>query len=285
MSRRPTLQTQFIIFILFGDWIAPRGGQAWTAGLLHMLQLLGVSQPAARSTLSRMAHKGWLKSRRNGRHSRHVLTEKGKRLLDEGGQRIFEPRKHDWDRRWHLAVYSLPESKRKLRNDLRKRLTFLGFGPLERGTWISPNDRRLEVEAMLDDLGARKYVQLFSGIELVDGEQHSIIQRCWDLQTLNRRYAEFIARWEPELEKVRRALASGRGLAAERCFVQRFWIVQEYSAFPQLDPNLPAALLPRGWLGDKAAGVFSAYSSLVNEPASRFVDAMLRGPNGRSGRG
>lgn len=280
MSRRPNLQTQFIIFILFGDLIVPRGGQVWTASLLHLLNLLGVSEPAARSTLSRMVQKGWLKSRRNGRHSLYCLTEKGRRLLDEGGHRIFEPRKRDWDRRWHLVVYSLPESQRKSRNALRKRLTWLGYGWLERGTWISPNDRRADVEALLDDLGARGYVQVFSGIQMDDGEDRHIIERCWDLKTINRQYARFIASWEPDLEKHKRAIARGDRLTAEQCFVQRFLIVHEYSAFPRLDPNLPAALLPEGWLGEKATRLFGEYRSLVNERASRFVEATLRGPNG-----
>lgn len=280
MSQRPGLSTQFLIFVLLGDLIVPRGGQVWTASLLRLLNLLGVSEQAARSTLSRMVKKGWLKSRRDGRHSIHFLTAKGRRLLDEGGHRIFEPRRQDWDQQWHLVVYSLPESKRKLRNDLRKRLTFLGFGRLEHGTWISPNDRRAEVEAMLDDLNARPYVQFFAGLQLAIGDRQRIIQRCWDLRTLQRQYARFIERWSPELEQCQQAATSG-GLTAEQCFVKRFWIMREYSAFPRRDPNLPPALLPEGWPGDRAVRVFNEYRSLVNEPASRFVEATLRGPNGR----
>jgi len=282
MSRRANLRTQFIIFVLFGDLIIPRGGQVWTAGLLRMLELLGVSEPAARSTLSRMAHKGWLKSRREGRRSLYVLTPRGRRLLDEGSHRIFESRKPTWDHRWCLIVYSLPESKRKLRDSLRKRLEFLGFGRLERGTWISPNDRRDEVKAMLDDLGVRDYVQVFSGIELVNGDARSVIERCWDLRTLNHQYARFIANWEPELAKHKQASSAAGGLTAEQCFVQRFWLVNDYSEFPRLDPNLPAPLLPEGWLGDKATGLFSEYRNLVTERVDRFVEATIRGPNGHT---
>ena len=88
MSKHPALQTQFIIFVLFGDVIMPRGGQIWASGLLSLLELLGVSERAARSTLSRMVRKGWLKTRREGRHSLYTLTPKGQRLLAEGGQRV-----------------------------------------------------------------------------------------------------------------------------------------------------------------------------------------------------
>lgn len=280
MSKRPRLQTQFIIFVLFGDIIVPRGSQVWTASLLQMLEVLGVSERAVRSTLSRMWRKGWLKPERDGRHSSYQLTAKGRRLLDEGGHRIFEPRQVDWDGQWHLAVYSLPENKRSLRNDLRKRLAWLGFGRLAPGTWISPHDRHADVETMLDDLGAGKYVQFFSGLRLTSGDDREIVERCWDMKHLNQQYARFIARWEPDYEKCTRLLTRGDGLLPAQCFAQRFWITHEYSPFPRLDPKLPSALLPEDWLGDKAADMFNDYRGLLNERSNDFIEATLHSPNG-----
>ena len=281
MPNRPHPQTQFIIFVLFGDVIVRRGGQAWTASLLRMLDVLGVSERAARSTLSRMRRKGWLKPEREGRHSLYALTARGRRILEEGGQRIFEPRKQEWNGRWHLAVYSLPEKKRKLRNDLRKRLSWLGFGRLAPGTWISPHDRHAEVAAMLNDLGAREYVEVFSGLHLEGGDDREVVERCWDMRGLNQQYARFIARWEPEFEKCTQALVRGDGLSPANCFAQRFWITHEYSPFPRLDPNLPVALLPDGWLGDRAAEVFNGYRNLLNERSNEFIETALTGLNGR----
>ena len=195
MSKHPHLQTQFIIFILFGDVIVHQGGRVWTTSLLQLLEVLGVSERAARSTLSRMRRKGWLKAERDGRHSAYTLSARGWRIIEEGGQRIFEPRHTGWDGLWYLVVYSLPEDKRALRNDLRKRLSWLGFGRLAPGTWISPFDRVTEVEALLDDLKARDYVQIFSGLRLASGEDRDVVARCWDLKGLNQQYARFLARW------------------------------------------------------------------------------------------
>lgn len=281
MPNRPHLQTQFIIFVLFGDVIAPRSGQAWTASLLQMLAVLGVSERAARSTLSRMRRKGWLKPERDGRHSLYALTSRGRRILEEGGHRIFEPRKLEWDGLWHLVVYSLPENKRGLRNDLRKRLTWLGFGRLAPGTWISPHDRQADVEAMLEDLDAREYVQLFSSLQLKSGEDREVVERCWDMKGLNQKYAKFIARWEPEYDKCAHSLVSGEGVPTAQCFARRFWITHEYSPFPRLDPNLPAALLPDGWLGDSASQLFNGYRGLLTERSNEFIEATSRSPNGR----
>lgn len=281
MSRRPYVQTQFIIFVLFGDVIAPRGGWVWTSSLLQMLEVLGVTERAARSTLSRMRRKGWLKPERDGRHSLYALTARGRRLVEEGGHRIFEPRRRDWDGQWYLVVFSLPENKRKLRNDLRKRLSWLGFGRLAPGTWISPHYRRTDVESMLEDLGAQPYVKMFSGLQLTAGDDRAIVEQCWDLRTLNHQYGRFIKHWEPEYSRCAESLVRGTGPALATCFEQRFWITQEYSPFPREDPNLPDALLPEGWLGNRASELFNSYRSLLTPRAAEFVDQVYQLPNGR----
>jgi phenylacetic acid degradation operon negative regulatory protein len=281
MSSRPQLQTQFIIFILFGDIIIPRANRVWTVNLLQMLEVLGVSERAARSTLSRMRRKGWVKPERDGRHSLYALTTKGRRITEVGGQRIFEPREAGWDGRWHQVVYSLPEKKRHLRNDLRKRLTWLGFGRLAPGTWISPHDRNAEVQAMLDDLSAHDYVQCFSGLQLESGTDRELVERCWDIHTLNLQYASFLSTWKPEFEKCAAVITKGKGLSPAQCFAQRFWITRDYSPFPRLDPNLPAPLLPEGWLGTQAAAVFNEYRNLLNDQTNEFIEAMLQSPGER----
>ncbi|MCC7362210.1 MAG: hypothetical protein IT317_22185 [Anaerolineales bacterium] len=280
MSKRPALRTQFIVFILFGDVIVPRGGSVWTSSLLQMLDVLGVSERAARSALSRMHGKGFLKPERAGRHSLYTLTARGQRITEEGSHRIFEPRWRDWDGQWHLAVYSLSEQQRSLRNALRKRLTWLGYGPLAPGTWISPRSRLAEVERLLEDLDAQSNVQIFSDLRLVNGGDRDIVRRCWDLQGLNQQYARFIHRWEPKYETCAAALVRGDGPSPAECFGQRFWITHEYSPFPRLDPNLPQALLPEDWSGDKAAEIFQGYRGLLNTRATEFINATLQGPNG-----
>lgn len=279
MSRRRSVRTQFILFILFGEYLIPRQGWAWTGSLLALLNLLGVSGQAARSTLSRMHQRGWLTPERHGRRSLYVLTPKGRRLLEEGGHRIFEPRRKEWDGLWHVVVYSLPESKRDLRRALRQRLAWLGFGPLAPGTWVSPNDRRAEVEAMLADLEVQEYVQYFAGQRLGFGSDEEIVARCWDFDGLNLQYARFLGQWEPKLHRLRNGRSQNLSLTPSECFVEQFWITHDYTTFPRRDPNLPAMLVPEGAQGERAAEVFREFRRLTNGPANAFVEATLR--NGR----
>jgi phenylacetic acid degradation operon negative regulatory protein len=280
MSKGPGLSTQFIVFILFGDIIGPRGGWVWTTSLLQMLSVLDVSERAARSTLSRMYRKGFVRPKRDGRHSLYTLTARGRQITDEGGYRIFEPRRREWDGQWHMVVYSLPEQQRGLRSALRKRLAWLGYGPLVPGTWISPHNRSAEVGRLLEDLDARSNVQMFSGLRLAGGDDRVLVGRCWDIKGLNQQYARFVHRWEPKYEKCAAALIRGDGPSPAECFGQRFWITHEYSPFPRLDPNLPQALLPDDWSGDKASEIFQGFRGLLNARSTEFIDSTFQRPNG-----
>ncbi len=278
MSTASVLRSQFIVFVLFGDVIIPRGGRAWTGSLLQLLGVLGVTERAARSTLSRMKRKGWLHSQREGRRSSYTMTARGGRLMAEGGQRIYERRGWSWDGTWCFVVYSLPESKRRLRRALRRRLAWLGFGSLSPGTWISAHDRKAEVREMLRDLGGEDHVQLFTGLRLGLGDEREIVERVWDLKSLVRQYAAFLKRWQPEFE--RRARSGVGALSPADCFVQGFWLSHDYSAFPRVDPNLPVELLPEDWPGVKAERLFEEYRGLLAGQAERFVESAMESPNG-----
>jgi phenylacetic acid degradation operon negative regulatory protein len=279
---RRSLRTQFLIFTLFGEYINPHPGTIWTSNLLELLSVLGVSERAARSTFSRMTKKKWLVSRRTGRYSSYSLTPTGERVVREAKIRIFEPRRTEWDGLWHMVVYSVPEEKRRLRSALRRHLGWLGFGSLAPGTWISPNDRREEVEAQLDDLQVRPYAVYFGGMKLTYATSDEVVGRCWDLESVNREYAEFLSTYEAAFKSDSGRAHSGVPLTPSDCFRQRFWLTLEYSQFPRRDPNLPASLLPRSWLGVRASRMFAEYHDLLKQHAERYVRDVLNSGPGES---
>jgi phenylacetic acid degradation operon negative regulatory protein len=267
--------SQDMIFTLYGDYIRHQGGEAWTGSLIELLGLFGLSGQAVRSTLSRMSQKGWLESRKVGRYSFYAQTPKLLKLLEEGAQRIFQPRCDPWDGRWYLLTYSIPESKRHLRRRLRKRLLWLGFGTLNQATWISPRDLRVEVEQVLDALHACPYVEFFTAEHLGFSSAKEIVARCWDLKRLNDYYAAFIARYDPLFQEFQARLVAGDSLEPQECFVQRFMLIHEYRSSPYVDPNLPLELLPDDWLGERATRLFQQVHNLLVENAEAFVDSVF----------
>lgn len=268
-------QSQELVFTLYGDYIRHRGGEAWTGSLIELLGLFGLSDQAVRSTLSRMARKGWLKSRRASRFSFYSLTSKCIELLEEGAQRIYQPRSDPWDGRWHVFTYSIPETKRDLRRKLRRRLLWLGFGTLNHATWISPRDLEPEVEEIVSTHGLSPYVEFFTGIHRGYSSDEEIVASCWNLKRLNRYYDDFIDRFEPLYLAHRSKLRAGEDLDPEDCFIHRFMLTHEYRLSPYVDPNLPLELLPEDWLGVCATELFQGYRHLLAEGAESFVSSVL----------
>jgi phenylacetic acid degradation operon negative regulatory protein len=267
--------SQEMVFTLYGDYIRHRGGEAWTGNLIELLGLFGLSGQAVRSTLSRMSKKGWLESRRVGRHSFYSLTPKCLKLLEEGAQRIFRPRRDPWDGRWHLLTYSIPESKRHLRRRLRQQLLWLGFGALHQATWISPRDLRAEVEQVVNALGVRSYVEFFTAEHRGFASDEEIVTRCWDLKRLDDYYAAFIARYDPPFQEHQARLMANDTLEPQECFMQRFMLIHEYRSSPYVDPNLPLELLPEDWLGERATQLFQQYHNLLVDEAEAYLDSVL----------
>lgn len=266
---------QDLIFTLFGDYFLHRAEPVWVGSLIDLLQALGLSEAAVRTTLSRMSGKGWLDSRRRGRHSFYHLTARGRQLLEEGERRIYHPPLDEpWDERWTLVAYSIPEDSRHLRDRLRVRLEWLGFGSLGNGLWISPHDPRDELIHAAGELGIREHLEIFRSEHVGFSDTEALLEACWDLPALHRRYLEFIDRLLPRFRKCKKGLAEG-GMADERAFVERVGLVHEYREFPGLDPYLPGALLPEDWAGECAIGLFNAFHDLLEEPAQRHLKSVL----------
>jgi phenylacetic acid degradation operon negative regulatory protein len=264
-----------MVFTLYGDYVRYRGGEAWIGSLIRLLRPIGLSGQAVRSTLSRMARKGWLKSRTAGRYSFYSLTPKSIKLLEEGAQHIFQPRADPWDGRWHLLVYSIPESKRHLRRKLLRRLRWLGFGTLNHATWISPRDLHEEVEQVVNAFDIRPYVDFFTAEHRDFSSDVEIVTRCWDLKRLRKYHAALIARFEPLFEHDSARIKAGYRLQPEVCFVRRFKLIDEYLSSPYVDPNLPLELLPEDWLGGRATQLFQQYHEMLIDEAEAFVDKVL----------
>jgi phenylacetic acid degradation operon negative regulatory protein len=73
-------------------------------------------------------------------------------------------------------------------------------------------------------------------------------ERAWDLDGLRARYDEFTA----YAEELRGRAHAGR-ISPVEALVARTRIMDEWRAFPGLDPDLPGELLPQAWPRSAAA--------------------------------
>ena len=279
MSEMTSPRSQDLVFTLYGDYLLGREKPVWVGGLITLLGHFGVSPTAARTVLSRMTQKEWLTADRRGTHSYYGLTRRGRRLLEQGRERIYHPsRPGSWSGTWYLITYSIPESNRPLRDALRVKLQWLGCGLLANGLWITPHDVRAEVREIAMALKISKRLEVFRAEHVGFSKTSDLVTQCWDLAAINRRYAAFLARWDSALDHCatcRLATARRSGTAPctspEDCFVRRFQLVHEYRRFPLEDPFLPPPLLPKAWKGGKAARLFETYHAVLAESAERYV--------------
>ncbi|MPZ14225.1 MAG: phenylacetic acid degradation operon negative regulatory protein PaaX [Chloroflexi bacterium] len=282
ISNRDTrmARPQSMMFTLFGDYIMHRGGEIWVGSLITIAGQFGLSQQAVRSALSRMTQKGWLNVRRMGNHPYYGATGRTTHLLEEGKRRIFDRRSGPWDHRWRILVYSIPERMRDIRTTLRKQLAWLGYAPASSGSWVCPHDVEDDLRGVVSSLGIGRHVETFCATHDGFTSDRELAARCWDLQSINRRYGTFLAKYRPLYESFLRR----EDVTDSECFVQRFLLIHEYRKFFFIDPELPEELLPSVWHGAEARELFQTFHLLLAERANRYFDSVFEAPPARRDR-
>src|SRR6478736_9938006 len=125
--------TQSMILTIFGDYIRPNGNKIWIGSLIRLLKEFGHNEQGVRVAVSRMVKQGWIQSEKQGNKSYYFLTDRGVSRIEEAANRIYKMKPNEWDGKWRILMYTIPEDKRQLRDDLRKELLWSGFGSFSNG--------------------------------------------------------------------------------------------------------------------------------------------------------
>jgi phenylacetic acid degradation operon negative regulatory protein len=265
-----------LLLTLLGDYWWQRTEPLPSAAIVALLAEFGVSDSAARAALSRLTRNGLLVTSKSGRRTYSRLSERAAAILDDGARRIFSfgAASQPWDGMWSLVAFSIPEDNRAARDTLRKQLRWRGFAPLYDGLWVSPRDHAAEVIGYLKDLDITTGTAFRASTVPPDtGPPDTgppglgppgggIPARAWDLDGLRSRYEGFVSFAGP----LRDAAAAGRVPPAD-ALIARTRVMDEWRAFPGLDPELPAELLPGGWPRAAARELFIGCYDLLGSPA------------------
>ena len=256
-----------IILDLFGDYLRERGGSVRAGHLMILLGAFGIEPAAVRMTLSRLKREGWFTTRRVGRETIYTLTDHLIGILDEGRSRIFADYGEPWDGTWTTVVHR-SGLDRVVRDQVRKQLSWLGFGPLASSTWISPRDRSEQARGLDAEVGEPVVVTIMRSVTGRPEEDRALAESCWDLPAINAAYADFLTA-HADLPGV------AGGLAGADALVARVTLIAGYRHFPFLDPWLPTALQPEGWLGEQANALFHTLHDTLAPQARAYVESVV----------
>lgn len=255
---------------LYGDHLRRRGWWAPVSAVVALTATVGVQPPATRTAISRLVAQGWLAADPRDTARGYAATAAARVRWDLAHARIYAPGPAAWDGRWHV-VHVDAGGERRRRDQVGTTMSYLGYGRLGGGTWVSPRPSP-ELAVSLDRLGAR-WLAVHGALD-APSEAPGLAAQVWDLASLGPAYARF---------ENAAARAATEGAADPRtAYATRTRLVHEWRRFLFLDPDLPADVLPPDWAGHRARQVFLSTAAALAPAADRFVElTLLRSGAGR----
>lgn len=269
-SRPPRARS--LIATVWGDALAPHGGEIWLSTLFRLLAPFGCNERLVRTSVFRLARDGWLTASSAGRRSRYRLTADGARRFTQAYRRVYTPPSQPWDGTWEIVLLpdALPAATRRT---LRDELLWEGFGTLATHAHARPARGGSGIAERAEALGVRNRLTVFAGRDLEAPEGMSLADRVeamYDLGTLAAEYRRFLARFGGVIESFRNSHGD-----PEQSFVVRTLLVHEYRRVRLRDPQLPPALLPLDWPGAAAYGLCRDFYRVAQPLAEAHLAATL----------
>lgn len=143
-----------------------------------------------KTTLNRLEKKGIISAMSDRTSWKYALTNEGKKLLEK--RKVYDisirPPK-EWDGKWRLVIFDIPEQHRRARNALRNALQRLGFHYLNLSVWVHPFPCQHELSAVVEYYGVGEYVRYvtaesFDGAEVLKPKFGKLLERMSARQRL-----------------------------------------------------------------------------------------------------
>ncbi|MEJ6001854.1 PaaX family transcriptional regulator [Paucibacter soli] len=277
------LNAQSLITTLLGDSIAPFGGHFWLKSLIRLAEPLGLNERLVRTSVYRLTQDGWLRANRQGRRSEYQLTPEGFSRFEQAHSRIYSTTPEGWDGQWTLLVMQAGVEAAPARLQMRRELAWEGFVALGQGVLGHPSPRRDALAGILHRLGLRDQVFVLAATEIAPLHGRSLQEfaaKAWPLTRLAQDYGRFVQRFSPLLSSLEQARASGQPIPAGPALLARTLLIHALRRVQLRDPQLPAALLPRGWPGAQAYALSARLYRQLHRAADTHVLALLEAESG-----
>jgi phenylacetic acid degradation operon negative regulatory protein len=242
-----------LVVTVWGDALAPHGGEIWLAALLRLLAPFGLNERLVRTSVFRLSRDGWIEAESRGRQSRYRLTPGGRARFEAAYRRIYSPPPGEWSGEWDVVL--LPAaSDGGARARLRDELRWAGYGALLPGCFMRPAQAAQPdaTGAFTPSAATTQPIVLRAKSGEASGADGVAPHagKLWDLPAIAATYRRFLALFGGVIERFR-----SRDIAhadPAQCFVVRTLLIHAFRRVLLRDPRLPPALLPLDWPGAAA---------------------------------
>lgn len=168
-SRRWAKQKKILTLLAAGSVLAFSLVAPGTARLIKLLDLKQSDEDDwrvfnrryLRSALKKLEAQKIIEFVNEGKTSKVVLTEKGKRrVLSFKVEEMTIPKPARWDGKWRLVFYDVPKSGDKVRDYFRSYLKSFGFYPWQKSVYVHAYPCEKEIDFLRHYLGIGSEVRL-----------------------------------------------------------------------------------------------------------------------------
>lgn len=261
-----------LILTLYGLYAREEHNWLSVRSVVKLMEELGTDSASVRSSISRLKRRDVLQARKVGTSAGYSLSDDALALLREGDVRIFGPRRATVADGLVMVVFSVPESERERRHQLRSVLSGLGFGTVSPGLWVAPSVLHDETVRMLQHRNLAPYVEVFRATYENFATFADRVGRWWDLDSIQAAYRDFIATFESV-----RATWGSSSKEPRDAFGEYVPMLTAWRRLPYLDPGLPLSVLPPDWSGSRANELFADLEAQLKQPARLHALGVIHG--------
>lgn len=262
-SKAPQSRSTVVTFL--GAVVRPLGGWMPIAGAVDLLGEVGIDGPRVRTAVFRLKKNGWLASASQHGARGYALTGEADATLAAGDEVIWHARRPaDLADGWCIVHFSIPESMRAKRHQLRAHLSHLGFGNAGTALWIAPARMRQAAERAIAELDLTAYAAIFVGCYHGPQDLTELLYGAWDLAEIDQGYRDFIADYAPREDEL-------VALRRREAFAAYLQLVDAWRKLPFRDPGLPREVLDAQWSAPEATALFERLVGKLEKPALKHA--------------
>jgi phenylacetic acid degradation operon negative regulatory protein len=281
-QKEPPSRTPSLIATVFGDVIESHGREVWLGSLTSLLEPLGISERLVRTSVYRLSQDETLVGTKIGRRSYYTLTASARARVQRFDHQIYYFKDETWDGNWRLIFTGTYGINAEKRAEIRKFLTWLGYGIIAPNVYGHPTAsldpvwelfERIQVTDKVVVLTAHNYDQVH-GLGT-----HEMVRQCFGLHSLEAEYQAFNEQFRPLADALDNP-QNEQPHNPEHSFILRSMLIHQYRRILLSDPALPAALLPENWPGIEAQQLCGKIYQAILEASEYYIQSICESQSG-----